>query len=497
LEMNGLAKYFPDGEGSAQPLCSGKDMLCLPGDIPGSIKRIKKAIRKKKLSWTDINARVVKVLYAKYQYGLANPVPVDLHNLANDLNKDIPQLRRRAAELGMTLLRNENAMIPFPPGTTRRVAYIGIGLNEDNRFAERMRTDYKAHTYFFDYSMDSVQSNALLAIIQNRYDVVITAFHNYNRRPANNFAISNAAIYLAEKVSQRHQAITLFFGNPYAIKNACNNPVVIAAYEDDAIFQETAADLVNGKFQPRGRLPVKVCDAFPYGSGIVQQRALPDARPGSLGLDYNQLQRIDSVCEHAIAQKAFPGCVVLVAKDGKIAFERSYGNYAYTDSAAVHCETVYDLASVTKVMATTLSVMKLYDEGRLDLNKTLGDYLPWIRQSNKANLLIRDVLLHEAGLKAFIPFYKETIDPYDGVPNGAIYAFKPDSLHSVRVADNLYICSNFTDTLYKRILDSDLTPRGKYIYSDNDFIFLGKVVEAITGKSLDQYTQETFYVPLS
>lgn len=497
LEMQGVAKYYPDGEGSAQSLIAGNDMLCLPGDIPGSITRIKKAIKKKKLSWTDINERVRKVLFAKYQYGLANPVTIDLHNLANDLNKDVPAMRRRAAEQGLTLLQNENSILPFPPGTTRRVAYIGIGLNQDNRFAERMRADYKAHTYYFDYGMDSAKADALLALMQGRYDVVITGFHNYNRRPANNFGISAAAVYLATQISRRQQSITVFFGNPYAIKNACNSPALIAAYEDDAIFQETTADLLNGKFPAKGKLPVQVCAAFPFGAGMVQQRALPEVWAGNLGFNYRKLQVIDSICENAIAQKAIPGCVVLVAKDGKIAYERAYGRYAYTDSTPVYCETIYDLASVTKVMATTLSVMKLYDEGRLDLNKTLGDYLPWTSSGNKSKLVIRDVLLHEAGLKAFIPFFKETIDPVDGVPSGAIYANRPDSLHTVRVAENLYMRSDYTDTLYKRILQSELTPKGKYVYSDNDFIFLGKVVESITGKTLDQYTQETFYLPLS
>lgn len=496
LEMQGVAKFFPDGAGSVQSLIAGNDMLCLPGDIPGSIKLIKKAIKKKKLNWSDLNSRVKKVLLAKYRYGLANFTAVDLHHLADDLNKDIPRFRQRAAEQGITLLKNENTVLPYASGTTRRVAYIGIGVSQDNKFAERLRETYRAHTYYFDYGMDTARANALLELIRNRYDLVITGFHNYNRRPANNFGISGAAVYLAEQISKQQKSVTLFFGNPYAIKNSCTGSALVAVYEDDAVFQEAAADLLAGRFQPKGKLPVGVCDALPYGTGIVHQRILPDAWAGNLGFDYNKLQRIDSVCENAIAQKAIPGCVVLVAKDGRIAYERAYGKYAYTDSTPVYCETLYDLASVTKVMATTLSVMKLYDEGRLDLNKTLGDYLAWIKNSDKAALVIRDVLLHEAGLKDFIPFYKETIDPVDGTPSGSIYAFKPDSGHTVRVADNLYMRCDFTDTLYKRILQSKLTERGKYIYSDNDFIFLGKVVEAITGKPLDQYVQETFYSPL-
>jgi beta-N-acetylhexosaminidase len=496
LEMQAVAKYFPDGESSAQSLIAGNDMLCLPGNVPESIARIKKAIKKKKLSWQDINQKVRKLLYAKYQYGLANWQPVDLHHLADDLNKDVPGMRRRVADEALTLLRNQNSTIPYPPGNTRRVAYVGIGISQDNRFAERMRTDYRAHTFFFDYTMDSTQANALLALIRNRYDVVIAGFHNYNRRPAGNFGISNPAIYLAEQLERQQKLITIFFGNPYAIRNASKNSTLLAAYEDDPVSQETTADLINGKFQAKGKLPVKISEDYAAGSGIVQSPLLPDAWAGNLGFNYHKLQSIDSICENAIRQKAIPGCVVLVARDGKIAYEKSYGRYAYTDSTPVYCETMYDLASVTKIMATTLSVMKLYDEGRLDLNKTLVDYLPWTKNSNKGKLVIKDVLLHEAGLKAFIPFYKETIDTVDGTPSGAVYAYTQDSIHGVRIADNLFMRNDWTDTLFQRILQSELTERGKYVYSDNDFIFLGKVVEAISGKTLDLYVQETFYNPL-
>jgi CubicO group peptidase (beta-lactamase class C family) len=333
--------------------------------------------------------------------------------------------------------------------------------------------------------------------MRNRYDVVVTGFHGYNRVPARNFGISNASIYLAGKLEEHFRQVTLFFGNPYAIRNHASGAVLLAAYEDDPITQETAADLLNGKFPARGRLPVTVGEVFRFGAGLVQHRLLPDTWAGNVGLDYRKLVRIDSICQDAIAKKAIPGCVVMVARNGKIAYEKAFGSYAYNDSTAVYCETLYDLASVTKVMATTLSVMKLVDEGKLDINKTIGDYIPWVRGTNKAGLIIKDVLLHEAGLKSFIPFYRETIDSLDGMPNGAIYAFKKDSVYSVRVAENLYMRRDWTDTLYKRILDSELGPRGKYVYSDNDFIFLGKIVEAISGKTIDQYASENFYEPLA
>ncbi len=498
LEMKGVAKFYPDGEISAQSLIAGNDLLCLPGDIPGGIAHIKKAIRKKQLSWNDINLRVKKILYAKYQYGLAQPKPVELRQLTEDLNRGVDRMRRRVAEESITLLRNSNNFLPYPPieGKARRVAFIGLGLQQDNRFAARLREDYNAHAYYFDYGLDTARANALLALIRGRYDMVVLGVHGYERRPAKNFGIPPAAVYLAGQLEKEQPLVSVYFGNPYALRNSCNSSVLIAAYEDDPITQETVADLINGRIPAKGRLPVGVCAELPAGSGLVSQRLLAETWSDNVGLRHDVLQQIDTVCEEAIREKAIPGCVVLVAKDGKIAYEQAFGTYAYTDASPVYCETLYDLASLTKVMATTLSLMKLYDEGKLDLNKTLGDYLPWTRGTDKAGLVIRDVLLHEAGLNAFIPFYKETIDPKDRVPLGQYYANRPDSVFTTRVAENLFLRRDYTDTLYQRILKSALGPRGNYIYSDNDFILLGKVVEAISGKPLDQFARDQFYLPL-
>ena len=153
-----------------------------------------------------------------------------------------------------------------------------------------------------------------------------------------------------------------------------------------------------------------------------------------------KLQEIDSIAADAIQKKAIPGCVILVAKDGKIVYDKAFGYLTYENVEPTYTETIYDLASVTKIMATTLSVMKLYDEGKIDLKKKLKDYLPWTSGSNKENLVIGDILLHQAGLKSYIPMYKETVDSTrGGIPSGAIYGSKAYDNYSVRVAENVYL----------------------------------------------------------
>jgi beta-N-acetylhexosaminidase len=498
LEMKGVAKYFPDGEASREALIAGNDMLCLPGDIPGSIKKVRKAIRRGKLHWSDINEHVRKVLYAKYQYGLANWKPVDTTNLLADLNSKVATTRRAIAKNALTLLRNDDPAI-FPLFKGQRIAYVGVGLTADNAFADHVRRDYNAEVFYFDYRKDSAAVAPMLQQLKDQFDVVVIGVHKFARYPANNFGISKPALQLIQGLQQQQKTITLVFGNPYAIKNMCDARVLVAAYEDDDVTQTTACDLLHGRFLASGKLPVTVCPSFKYGDGIIVKRLLPIVPASQLGFNEAKLTTaIDSIVNDAIRQKAIPGAVVLVAKDGKIAYEKAFGYLTYDSTEPVYPETMYDLASVTKIMATTLSVMKLYDEGKLDLQKTLGDYLPYVRKSNKASLKLWDILLHQAGLKAFIPFYRETLDPANGnLPIPALYSSSQDSIYKFPVAANLYIRKDWEDTMMNRILKSELAPHGKYIYSDNDYIFLGKIVEAITHMPLDQYVKKTFYDKLN
>ncbi|MCX6337043.1 MAG: serine hydrolase, partial [Bacteroidetes bacterium] len=187
---------------------------------------------------------------------------------------------------------------------------------------------------------------------------------------------------------------------------------------------------------------------------------------------------------------------VLVAKDGKIAYNKAFGYTNFDRKEPINIDMVYDLASVTKVSATTVSIMKLLEEGKIDLQKTLGDYLTWVKGSDKAGLKLKDILLHQAGLNPFIPFYREVIDTATGLPKPEYFSKQKDATHQFRVAEDIYLRNDWQDSLYQRILKSKLTPAGHYVYSDNDFIFLGKIVEAVSGLPLNDYARVNFYEPL-
>ena len=500
LEMQGVKKFFPNEEAALQSLIAGNDMLCLPGDVPLAIEKIQTAIQEGKLSWAEIEQHCKKVLMAKYQYGLSKLQPIETHNLTADLNNKVSSMRKLVAENALTVLNKTNG--DFFPLTLEKnnlkksVVFVGIGIGGANDFAKRLQKEYDADAFYFNNLQDASRILSTVYLIKNRYQKVIIGVHGYKRVPANNFGISPFAIDLIKQLQEQTNASTFVFGNPYAIKNFCGAKNLVACYEDDAIIQNVAADLLQGIIPAKGKLPVTVCEAYPFGSGVITAEAdLPAASPASVGLDSMELNKIDSVANLAIQKGATPGCVVLVVKDGKIAYNKAFGHYNYDSLALTNTASVYDLASLTKICATTISLMKLYEQGKINLKKALADYMPLVKGTDKGTLLIENILLHQAGLIAYIPFYKETVDSA-GKPLATFYSAHPTDSFKIRVADNLFMRNDWQDTLYKRIMTSPVATGNKYVYSDNDFIYLGKVVEAISGIPLNEYAKKEFYAPL-
>lgn len=207
------------------------------------------------------------------------------------------------------------------------------------------------------------------------------------------------------------------------------------------------------------------------------------------------LNKADALVEKAIASAAFPGCRVLAAKNGKIFYDKSFGYLTYDRTAPVTANTVYDLASLTKVVSTTLAVMRLSEQQRINIDKTLGDYLPITRGTDKAPLTLRNLLLHQAGLKAWIPFYKSLLDS-TGKLRDTVVCNKWDGCYPLHVSKDLFLREDYKDSVWNAILQSPLDNKGRYVYSDLDYYFLAAVVEKVTGRALNKYVNEQFYAPM-
>jgi len=519
LEMKGVANAFPDGASSVESLIAGNDMLCLPGDVEKTISKVKGAIAEGVLGWSQIDEHVRKLLLAKYQTGLAKWKPLPLEGLAIRLNEKTDGLKKEIAAKAITLAKlDDRTGFPLPAGRTAsglvqtngatesinksklsfgNYALVEIGKNRNSAFAAAIRKRYNADVFMFDNSKTAAAADSLMELLKG-YDKIIMAVHELPRFPANNFGIGNEVVRLVNTINASKSNSLFIFGNPYAAKSFCDVKNIMVCYEDDAIVQETAARMLSGELPIEGSLPVSVCASLLAGSGIVMPaiaaQVFSPANRASNGID--KMAKVDSIIQDAIRRKAAPGMALLVIKDGKITEQKTYGNMSYEAPEKVTQESVYDMASVTKICATTLSIMKLYDEKKIRLDGTLGEYIPWVRGSNKANITLRDVLLHQAGLKAWIPFYKEISDSVSMKAKPGYFSKVNNAKYNVKVDDSLYMRTDWRDTMISRILTSSVDSRKPYIYSDNDFIFLGEVVKAVSGQSLDQYAWNNFYRPL-
>lgn len=492
LDMKAISNYYPEGEANVQAILAGNDMLCLPGDIGQSIKKVKEAISEGRLTVKDIDTRVKKVLSAKYRYGLSQVKLIDTNNIIADLNQSVVSLKTAMAKQSLTYV-NANQRTIIKKG--KKIAYLVLNSNKANAISNALSIGYEASVYFSDGS----DSNALKNIEQQltSYDQVIVGLHNYNRRPANHFEIPSNLIQFLKRPG--HENWThIILGNPYAVAEFPNIHNILFAYEDNAQTQNAVLQWLEGAIEAVGVLPVTVTDQFTYGTGhslpsttktAIQQQAVT-------GIQIEKLAAIDSLVADAIQKKAIPGCQVLVAKNNQIVFNKSYGTIAGEGTAAVTNQTYYDLASVTKVSATTVSIMKLVEEGKVDIDKTIGDYLPWVKGNAKASITLRDLLLHQAGLYPYIKFYERLLNA-DGSLNSQLVTNSPDATHQQMISPNKFLANYWIDTIQQQILRSPVTASGKYIYSDNDFIFLGNIVEKVTGMNLHEYATKVFYQPLA
>jgi CubicO group peptidase (beta-lactamase class C family) len=356
-------------------------------------------------------------------------------------------------------------------------AYIALNTAAPTYLTKSLESNYGVKIFLIN-PKDSTALDHIKDSLKN-YQQVFVGLHNYSRRPANHFQIPGFILQFL-KQDQPKSWIHLILGNPYAVGDFNNISNILFAYEDNDYVQKAVLNWLQGNSKATGQLPVTVAENLPFGTA---------------SLKVQQLNAIDSIVYDAIKKKAIPGCQVLVAKNNKIVFNKAYGTTAGEGSSPVTLDTYYDLASMTKTSATTVSIMKLVEDGKVDINKSIGDYLPWVRGSNKANIKLKDLLLHQAGLTPFIKFY-ESILQKDGsfIPN--VVSNKKDNNHNYFISPNKWLIDSWQDTIQNQILRSPVKEPGKYVYSDNDFIFLGKVVEQVTGMSLNEYTQNAFYKPM-
>ncbi len=496
LNMKGVSANFPPGVVDVKALLAGNDMCLYSENVPVAIAEIKKAMLAGEITQTELDEKARKVLFAKFQVGLSHYQPIVMEGLIADLNSNEAKLMsRKLYENALTLLENKNNLIPLKNLAASNIASISIGAEINNDFLSTCEL-YAPMAKFSLKKDASLNDFDFLNKNLENYNTVIVGLHDMSRNESKNFSLSKQTIDFLNNLSAHKNVVLVVFGNAYSLRNFENHAPIVLAYEENSYTRTSAAQLIFGGIPAKGTMPVTASTKFQVGDGYIINESirLKYTQPEEVGMDALKLNAIDDLIAKAIAAKAIPGCQVLVAKNGKVVYQKSFGYSTYDSAHLVVNTDLYDLASMTKILSTNLGMMKLVEENKVSLNGHLHNYLPGIKSSNKKNITIADLLTHRAGLSPFIPFYKD-IQNVKGLET-AVLSTDSSGVFAVPVAKQLFLNANYMATMKQRILKSEIKNSGKYVYSDLSFYFLKEVLEAQSKTPIDEFVSNTFYKKL-
>ncbi len=496
LEMKGVTKHHASGIVEAEALLAGNDVLVLPEDMSAAVRAIRAYREEGKISETALRASVYRVLRAKYRLGLKQKPDLKAEGVAGSINSDSAQiLRRTLIRKALTMVRNRENLIPFQKLDTTTLASLSFGNSSKTAFQDRLGSYARMVHAQSGFDISSERAASLLSLLSEK-DAVLVGLHNLSGKLEDNFGISGSALDFLRSLNERTNVVIVNFGTPYALRYFDAFEWVVQAYENDPLTQDLTAQSIFGVFGMEGRLPVTASGRSHYNAGVNTSRLyrMGYGLPAEVGLWADTLGMIPQLMKEATSEKATPGGVVLAAKNGTIIFQKAFGYHTYDRKRPVQLTDVYDLASITKVAATTLALMRLYEQGKVDIDQALSIYLHELKNTDKSAILIRDIMAHHAGLRDWIPFFEQTVD--NKRPLSRYYSPRVVEGFEVPVAENLFLRTDFVDSIWFQIQTSELRGRTDYRYSDLGFYWLGELVKRVSGRPLDQYVDEEFYRPL-
>ncbi len=498
LNMRGVANAFESGELEVRAFMAGNDILLFPKNAELAINSIEQAIADSLISLDELNRRCRKVLITKAWMGLNHYQPIDTTNLYADLHSaDAVAMQNRLTGQSLTLIKNKGKL-PINNLSDNKILSITLGGTPDNKFQQQLLCYAAADTLnLTTYPTDSVIS--VVFDLAKGYNTVIITTIGTNELQSKNFGVIPESIKLIDTLALNNNAVFVHLGNPYALAklhNISNLQAILVAYRANDESQELAAQAVFGGRTIKGRIPVSACGNILEGAGsdIDHTTRLAYSSATCTGLNPEPLNKIDSIVNKCIADKVMPGCQIAFSYKGQIVYNKAFGYHTYDSLQPVQLSDIYDIASVTKVAATTTALMMLYDQKRFKLNDKLSAYVPVIAKSNKKDLKINHILTHQAGLKNWVPFYQNTFTP-DGSLRPDLYSRTKTNKFSIQISDSLYLNSKYTDTIYSEIAKSPLGDK-KYLYSDLGFYLFPLMIEKLTGMKIDEYCNEKIFKPL-
>ncbi len=501
MNMDGATDPDDPMDKCAKALIAGNDIVEFVINPAKTIAAIKKAIADGQITMEEINQKCKKVLMVKRWAGLNQYLPVKTENLYTDLNQSAYRMSlRNVAQQSLTILQNSNRLLPLKRLDTLKIATLSIGRGNTTGFQRSLDRYTKMDHYSISKDADNETIKKTMAQLK-KYNLVIAGLNNLGNFISSDYRITKSQVNVVKLVANMEKSVIVLFGNPYVLnylESVDKAKCLVVAYEENSETQDLAGQLLFGAFEAQGCLPVTVNELYHSKDGIVTKTAdrFKYTLPEELGIDSTYLKKkIDSLVNIGLTHKAFPGCEVFLAKDGKVFFEESYGYHTYDGERPVSQDDLFDFASLTKILAPVPALMRLSDEKKFFVNKRMSDYLTDWKGSNKQELIVADVLSHQARLKPGIPFWLKTVDAKGNFKPGY---FSKDSTaqYPFRISQDLFILGSFRDTVYSMITKSNLIKRKHYVYSDMGFIVFPRIIELLSQKEFETYLKENFYHPL-
>lgn len=502
MNMGGIVNNFKGNEADVMALLAGNDMIMFPTDVKNVIDKIKEAIDEGKITEKDINDACYRVLITKLRLGLDKGVePISKQNIYSDLNNvEAKLMQQRLIENALTLVKNQDSIVPIQKLDSVRIASISFGNTTETKFQKRLRYYANVDNLVYTRDLKSLSAEQQKKKL-SKYDLIIVSVHGKNQRSASKrFGISQEMSNAIDNILENNKNVILdIFANPYGLayfKNIDKTKAIIVSYNDWDLTNDFSAQLIFGGIPAKGILPVSATETIKEGMGEHTEkiRLKYTSIPEDAGVRSDIIREVDSIFNSGIKANAYPGGQVVLSRNGIVFYQKSFGNLTYENKMdSVSDLDLYDLASLTKVIATTSDIIMLYDQGKFKITDKLSDFYSYWKNSNKANLTFEQVLTHRAGLKSWIPFYKRTITP-EAYPE--IYSNCPSEKFSEKVADSLYITKSYRDAIFQTIKESALENRGKYVYSDLGFIVMPNVIKNMSGTDYVSYTYKNVFSPL-
>jgi CubicO group peptidase (beta-lactamase class C family) len=514
MEMKGAVTSRPESR-SVQAILAGNDIVLAPGAPEKELEAVKKAIQDRILTRETVHAKCRKILQYKYITGLNRYRPIELEGLYGRLNTSrAAWLAARLNAEAITVLKNDDGFLPLKQIDRRKMAVLSVGDSPGGRFPEILNSYAPLPSYRISKDTKEADIRKIAGELE-AYDAIVCGIYpGHTRMPQ-----------AIRQVVEKKQTVCVFFTLPYFCTEYRDlldkTRGVVMAYENTHDAQNYAAQAVFGGIPAKGKLPVTVPGLFAAGEGIATQKTrLGYHQPEEVGLDAARLDSVDLIVEEGLARQAFPGCQVLVARDGMIVYHKSFGYFDYQQQQRVTPASVYDLASVSKPTGTLLAVMKAYDRELFTLDTPVSLYLPAMQNSDKSDLRVEELLYHQSGLPANIGFYMDAIDrdSFKGSlfsrTKTPVYTVRYESQTYVRtdfnllpdvvsrsrkegftteVAADFYLTDSFPLMIMNDIREAKLKPRGKYIYSCVNFILLKMMVEHQMRQPMDRLLDTHFF----